>query len=170
MRTNIEIKVRCDDLDAVRRRAVALGATVSGQMNQRDTFFPAPDGRLKLRELDGHGELIAYRRPDTATAKASQFLLFRTDRPDDLRRTLELALGTCGIVVKTRQLLLCRHTRIHLDAVDGLGTFVELETVITDQSEAAARSELDDVAAALGLDRMASVSGAYVDLVESSKR
>jgi adenylate cyclase len=164
-RQNIELKVRCGDLDGVRRRALAIGATDAGGMEQRDTFFPARDGRLKLRELDGRGELIAYQRPDTAAAKASRYRIFATDRASDLARTLELALGTCGLVRKTRALLLYRHTRIHLDTVDGLGTFVELETVLTDQGEAHARTELDEIAAALGLDRMVPVRGAYIDLL-----
>jgi len=165
MNRNIELKVRCSDLDTVRRLALELGAVESGLLRQRDTFFHAPDARLKLREVDGRGELIAYRRPDEPGAKTSQYLLFRTDSPASLVATLALALGTRGVVAKTRRLLLIRQTRIHLDEVERLGQFVELETVVADQSEEEARAQLQQIADALGLDRMQPVREAYVDLL-----
>lgn len=152
---NLELKFRCADLDAVRQRALALGAVDSGTLHQHDTFFPAPLGRLKLRDFGtGQGELIAYRRPDATEVRGSDYLLAATSDPDSLRRALEFA----------RRLLLWRHTRIHLDEVEALGSFVELETVIAGQPEAEARQELERVVAALELPASDRIASAYVDL------
>jgi adenylate cyclase class IV len=162
---NLELKFRCADLEAVRLRALALGAMDSGTLHQHDTFFPAPLGRLKLRDFgNGQGELIAYRRPDATEARGSDYLLAAASDPDSLRRALEFALGSAGEVRKTRRLLLWRQTRIHLDEVEALGSFVELETVIAGQPEAEARLELERVVAALELPASDRIASAYVDL------
>lgn len=166
MRRNIEVKCRCADLDAVRRRAEALGARDAGVLRQCDTFFPSPHARLKLRDFgDGTAELISYRRPDTTDARGSNFVVCPVTEPAQLAEALAYALGTAGVVRKTRRLYLHRATRIHLDDVEGLGTFVELETVITDQSDRDGHAELDEIAAALGLRVEDRVPVPYVELL-----
>jgi adenylate cyclase class IV len=165
-RRNIELKCRCADLAAVRRRAEQLGATDAGVLHQHDTFFDAPLGRLKLRELgDGRAELISYRRPDTRQARGSDFFVYPVADPAGLRATLQHALPTGGSVRKRRHLLLYRHTRIHLDEVEGLGGFVELETVMSGQSEDEGHAELEHVAAALALKPEDAVPHPYVELL-----
>jgi len=162
---NLEVKARCPDLEAARARAERLGARAAGAFRQRDTFFAAPLGRLKLRVVDdGGAELIAYRRADASRAHASEYLIYRSGDAPALHATLAHALGAAGVVEKRRCLYLYGHTRIHLDEVCGLGTFVELETVLDGQPEAEARAELESVVAALGLRTGDFVAGAYVDL------
>ena len=166
MHRNIEIKCRCADLALARQRAEALGARDAGVLRQRDTFFEAPHARLKLRDFgDGRAELIGYRRPDAPDARGSDFLIARVEHPAELAETLGYALGTTGVIEKTRHLFLYRATRIHLDEVQGLGTFVELETVVTGQSDADAHAELAHVAAALRLSRDDLVPIPYVELL-----
>ena len=165
-RRNIEVKCRCRDLAAARERAQALGATDAGVLHQDDTFFDAPQARLKLRDFgDGAAELISYRRDDTVQARASDFFVCPIADPSRLRATLAHALLTTGSVRKRRHLFLYRHTRIHLDDVEGLGTFVELETVVTEQSNDEAHAELRHVATALGLKPEDAVPHPYVELL-----
>jgi adenylate cyclase class IV len=95
---NLELKARCADLEAARERAARLGARRAADLEQRDTFFAAGRGRLKLRELgDGTAELIAYRRPDTASARGSDYELCPVDQAAPLARVLAHALGTTGV-------------------------------------------------------------------------
>lgn len=163
---NIELKCRCEDLDEVRQRALGLGAQEAGLLEQTDLLFRAPNGRLKLRLFgDGTGELIAYQRPDLPGARGSDYEIHSTTDPASLRRVLEAAFELEGVVRKQRRLLLVRHTRIHLDQVEQLGSFVELETVLREQSEAEARAELTEIAAALGLNNLPPIPGAYLDLL-----
>jgi len=163
---NLELKFHCTDLGGIRARAEALGAEDRGDLRQRDSFFPAALGRLKLRDFgDGTGELIAYRRPDSTEARGSDYLLAKLTDPAALRGVLSFGLGEAGTVCKQRRLFLWRHTRIHLDEVEGLGEFVELETVIVEQPEAEAHEELRRVVDALGLRDEDRIARAYVDLL-----
>lgn len=167
---NIELKCALGDPAAVLERAVALGARDCGFLEQTDTFFPAGAGRLKLREFgDGTAELIGYRRADSETARESDYFLHPCAQPSTLKSVLAYALGEAGCVRKRRRLLLIEHTRIHLDEVEGLGSFAELETVITDQPEAEAREELSRIRGALRLDEETPISCAYVDLIARNR-
>ena len=72
------------------------------------------------------------------------------------------------VVRKRRELWLLDATRIHLDLVEDLGAFVELETVAAADAGGAERAEHDRIAAALALDPGATVHGSYIDLVEAA--
>jgi predicted adenylyl cyclase CyaB len=161
---NLEQKFRFTDLIAAAETARRLGAAERGVIIQHDYFFAAPHARLKLRCFpDGSGELISYRRPDQSTARSSEYLLFPVPDTESLRVLLTDALGPPRELKKRRTLFLFYATRIHLDEVENLGNFIELETVITNQSDAAAQAELEGVVLALGLSDP--VPTAYVDLL-----
>jgi predicted adenylyl cyclase CyaB len=168
-RRNIEIKCRCRNLEEVHRRALAIGAREAGLLEQRDTFFGGSRARLKLRELGaGRAELISYQRPDVAGPRASAYRVAPVAHAAELAAVLEQALGTAGGVAKRRTLLLLRSTRIHLDVVEGLGTFVELETVLSGQPDEDGERELAEIAAALGLEKTDQVASPYVDLLSAA--
>jgi predicted adenylyl cyclase CyaB len=138
-----------------------------GTFHQHDTFFAAQHARLKLREFgDGRAELISYVRPDVAADRGSDYVLALVDRPNEVRAALEHALGVVCTVTKVRQLLLLGATRIHLDEVEGLGSFVELETVVDQQSEDEARTELRAVANALNIRPAQLIGAPYAVLLE----
>jgi predicted adenylyl cyclase CyaB len=169
MPRNVEIKAKVWDMDTVRGRAAALSDAPAVVLEQEDTFFNVPDGRLKLRVFpDGKGELIAYRRPDEAGPKTSEYFVYRTSHPEQLADLLTRALGVRGVVRKRRLLYLAGPTRIHLDEVEGLGAFLELEVVLADgqpeaEGEAIARRLLCD----LGVRDEDRVAAAYIDLLEA---
>jgi adenylate cyclase class IV len=167
LKRNIELKARCGNLAAAREAARALGAEFAGILEQRDTYFVAVNGRLKLRETTGWpAELIAYSRTDAAAVRGSDYRLIPVPDPAALRAGLAAALGVRSEVVKRRELWLWRGVRIHLDEVQELGTFVELEAVM-------AASEPDEdghrkVAAlreALGIAEADLIACSYADLL-----
>ena len=131
MNRNIELKARCSDLSAAREAARAIGAEYTGTLEQRDTYFIAEQGRLKLRETSGQSaELIAYTRDNTAAVRRSEYQLVSVPDAAALLAALTAALGVRGAVVKRRELWMWQRVRIHLDEVERLGTFVELEAVM----------------------------------------
>lgn len=168
MARNIEVKARVDDLEAVARRAAPLSRHGPEAIAQDDTFFHAPNGRLKLRVFgDGSGELIAYDRSDRAGPKTSDYVRCPVAEPALLREALARSCGQRGRVRKQRTLYLIGATRVHLDEVEGLGTFVELEVMLTDdqtaeEGAAVARSLL----AAFGIGEQQLLAGAYIDLLD----
>lgn len=153
------------------RRASALPKATAGPelIVQDDTFFHCAAGRLKLRAFSADaGELIFYRRDDRAGPKESFYLRSPTSAPDTLRQCLALAHGEAGRVRKQRMLFRVGRTRVHLDRVDGLGDFLELEVVLADgePAEAGVR-EAHTLMARLGIEASQLVEGAYVDLLHA---
>lgn len=170
MARNIEIKARIDGVDALAPLVASLATAGPVLIAQDDTFFRCDDGRLKLRAFaTGDGELIYYRRPDDQGPKASFYLRSPTSAPDVLRESLTFAYGQCGRVRKTRTLFFIGRTRVHLDHVEGLGEFLELEVVLRDdEPEQAGVAEANALMEALSIAPERLVSGAYVDLIRAA--
>jgi len=170
MPSNIEIKAHVRAFDEIRRRAEQRSDTPVEVISQVDTFFNTLQGRLKLRVLsEDNGQLIYYLRPDQDGPKRSDYHLSPTSDPKNLKRVLELAYGIRGVVRKTRYLYLVGQTRVHLDDVEGLGQFMELEVVLREgQSDAEGQAIAEGLMAALGVERSDLLEGAYMDLLESS--
>jgi predicted adenylyl cyclase CyaB len=141
MALNVELKARDPDPDRSLEASLALGAEDHGWLHQLDTYFVVTHGRLKLREhpeghrQDGTAELIYYERSDQAIERESNYRLVPSADPNGLKQALAAALGVKVAVRKTRRLLLWRGVRIHLDQVDGLGNFIELEAVAEADSD-----------------------------------
>ena len=171
MPSNIEIKARIQDFDEIRRRAEQLSDLPVEIIPQKDVFFTTSQGRLKLRILSGgRGQLIYYTRPNQEGPKRSDYHISLTSDPENLRRVLELAYGIRGIVRKTRYLYLVGQTRVHLDQVEDLGQFMELEVVMHDgQSDAEGQAIAQDLMSALGVETSDLLEGAYMDLLEKGK-
>ena len=172
MPANVEIKARIDSVDALLPLARALSDDAHPQLiHQDDTFFDVPHGRLKLRVFgDGSGELIHYHRPDADGPKRSDYVLAPVPEPESLRETLTRACGQLGRVRKERILVLVGPTRIHLDRVDGLGDFLELEVTLHDgQTEADGTVIAHGLMAQLGIQPSQLLSGAYLDLLRAQR-
>ena len=170
MPSNVEIKARIPSVDALLPIAQALSDDKHLQrIHQDDTFFAVPHGRLKLRVFsNGAGELIHYHRPDAAGPKLSDYVLVPVADPDSLREALARACGLIGRVRKHRILALVGPTRIHLDRVEGLGDFLELEVMLQGgQSEAEGTAIAHDLMARLGVAPSQLLQGAYLDLLRA---
>lgn len=169
MARNIEVKAHIPSIAALEPKVAALAQHGPELIEQDDTFFHCTHGRLKLRAFaDGRGELIAYERPDALGPKTSNYLITPTANPDALRATLARALGEAGRVRKQRLLFLVGRTRVHLDHVDGLGEFLELEVVLRDGE--AAESGIDEahtLLLELGVQPASLIAGAYIDLLHA---
>jgi predicted adenylyl cyclase CyaB len=167
MSRNIEIKARVANMEALAAKAAALAAAGPVEIAQDDTFFSCDSGRLKLRTFsDGTGELIFYRRANERGPKESFYVRSPTAAPKLLRQALSLAYGEIGSVIKHRTLFLVGRTRLHLDKVEGLGQFLELEVVLDDDepAESGAR-EAQNLMKELGIEPDHLVECAYIDLL-----
>jgi predicted adenylyl cyclase CyaB len=168
MPANIEIKARVRDAAAFHQRAASLSDTPVEIIPQVDTFFNTSRGRLKLRKLKPDlGQLVYYERPDQDGPKRSTYTIFETSDPDGLAQTLSFALGVRGVVRKRRSLYLAGQTRIHVDEVEDLGNFMELEVVLLPgQTDQEGQAVANDLMEKLGVLPQDLVEGAYMDLLE----
>ena len=171
MATNIEIKARVRDWAELERRVEILADGPGRVLHQHDVFFNAAQGRLKLRVLaDDQGYLVYYRRADQAGPKASEYVLAPSTAPAALEEALAAALGVRGVVDKQRVLYMVGQTRVHLDQVDGLGAYMELEVVLEPGQGAEQGARIaEDLMAQLGIDPGDLVHGAYIDLLEAAQ-
>ncbi len=167
MPRNIELKARLRDLASA--QAIAERITGDGPEVQRqtDTYFRCRNGRLKLREIDGGpAQLVAYERPDVAESKGSDYLLVPVADPRGLKQALTSTIGVLTVVRKTRRIYLSKNVRIHLDEVEGLGTFLEFEAVLsTEIDDQAGCSQLDDLQRLFAIMRGDLLTGSYSDML-----
>jgi predicted adenylyl cyclase CyaB len=170
MPTNVEIKARASEFERQKAIATEIADKHPELIVQRDTFFYASHGRLKLREFsDGSGQLIQYSRPDQPAAKASSYMLISVPDPESMRQALDAAIGVRGEVHKRRWLFLAGQTRIHMDDVEGLGHFIELEVVMRHgQSIVEGEAIAAELTQRLGITSADLIEAAYIDLIEAS--
>jgi len=169
MPKNIEIKAKLRDREGVEKLVRACADHGPELIVQEDVFFPCEEGRLKLRTFsEDRGELIFYRRVDTEGPTESEFFKAPTSDPGATTVALGAALGTAGVVRKRRTLYHLGQTRVHLDEVDGLGHYLELEVVLEPgQSTDDGVRIADELMTTLGISAEDLEAKAYIDLIDS---
>ncbi|CAH1159766.1 unnamed protein product [Phaedon cochleariae] len=166
---NIEIKAKVRDLTKLMDKVRSLEPQKCEIIKQEDTFFNTSNGRLKLRKFEnGTGELIFYNRPDTEGPKMCSYEKsdVSTENFNSLHSVLERSLGAKTTVKKTRQLFIVDQTRVHVDSVDKLGNFMELEVVLNDNQTPEDGEQIAfNLMTKLGVEKEDLISGAYADLL-----
>jgi predicted adenylyl cyclase CyaB len=166
---NLEHKARIERPESYQAKAIAFGAELRGELAQTDTYFRVGDGGLKLREVAGRdGELIYYRRDEEGADRASDYEVYPVSDPPGLRSMLALALGVLATVRKRRTLLLVDGSRIHLDNVEGLGNFLELEVPVQ-EADAPAKEKINWLLRELGLTWSGCIRASYLDLMKETQ-
>ncbi len=188
--TNFEFKACLHEAEQVRGVMQQRGAEVINVMRQIDTYFHAPQGRLKLREIafeasattpasPARAELIFYQRVDEATVKRSDYLIAPVLEPQRMTEVLAATLGVRIVVKKRRELYLLGyhntthaphlpHIRVHLDQVETLGSFVEVEAVVGEGITATlAQREAQTLLEQFGVRAEDLMHGSYSDLLEA---
>jgi len=167
MSRNVEIKARLADPAAFRARVEKLADEGPTLLEQEDTFFYSRRGRLKLRKEGSGAELIYYERANMSGPAESQYFAESFADPATIEAMLSIALEVRGTVRKSRKLYRIGSTRVHIDEVLGLGSFVELEVELdaiqaTSDGEATAH----ELIKTLELDGEEMVAESYIDLLE----
>jgi len=170
MPRNVEIKAKVEDFSTLRQGVEAIADHGPTELNQVDTFFKCNDGRLKMREFsDSSGELIYYKRPDIAGPRESVYFVSPTPDPSTLKEILNITNGTLGVVNKRRLLYIVGQTRVHLDDVENLGVFVELEVVLRDDQTADDGATITrELMKTLNIAETQLINIAYFDMLMSS--
>ncbi len=129
MHLNVELKAHCSNPDKVRDILLEEGAEYKGRDHQVDIYFNVPHGRLKLRRGNIENSLISYEREDYAGVKQSKVHLFKTEPNTPLEEILKTSLGVKVVVDKQRDIYFIGNVKFHVDGVQGLGYFVEVEAI-----------------------------------------
>ncbi len=134
MHLNIEIKARCNTPKKIKEILQNHSADFKGIDHQIDTYFNCLEGRLKLREGNIERNLIHYNRPDGKQPKASIVTLEKVAADSNIKAVLTSALGVKIVVDKHRGIYFIDNVKFHVDEVEGLGSFVEIEAIDVDGS------------------------------------
>lgn len=164
---NVEIKARVSDFVESGRTAFEIAGGAPQVLNQVDTYFNVSRGRFKLREDEDGCEIIYYERPDSKGPKRCDYNRFPVESPEGLKRILTSALGVRAVVRKQRLVYIHDNVRIHLDTVDGLGHFLELEAVAQeDTSMSGCGARVKDLLSKFKVRKSDLLEGSYCDLLE----
>jgi adenylate cyclase class IV len=163
---NLEAKFRLVDLGEARRLAEEAGFRRDSTLVQCDTFFNAPRGKLKLREEAQGSWLIHYQRDHDGALELSNYTIAPVSDPALTCTLLEAALGIIAQVRKRRILLMRENVRLHLDAVEALGSFGEIEAVLPPVGKAEEyRPIVEELLKILGVTRCDLIGASYFELM-----
>ncbi|MBI5116311.1 class IV adenylate cyclase [Candidatus Poribacteria bacterium] len=173
MTRNIELKVFVNSFAEILPLLKNMGAKFEETLRQVDTYYGSANGRLKIREINGRNfELIFYERPNSRTSRISDYTRIDVapEQLHALKGVLKKTFGERVAVRKERKLWMHGHTRIHLDKVESLGTFIELETVVKEERLKEARMEHNKIVESLGLSRIEKLGVSYSDMLLRKKQ
>lgn len=169
MPANVEIKAKLRAPSKFVRDLMRIGARQIGTLEQEDTFFNVPRGRLKIRYDPNLGsEMVYYVRPMDDGPRISHYFRQRLDDAEDKRGELASRYGVLGIVKKRRDLFLVGDVRFHIDRVEGLGTYLEIEVPVDPKlGEHRARYRASRLVSELGIPQETLVGESYDELIRS---
>jgi predicted adenylyl cyclase CyaB len=130
---NVELKIQVNNFKEIRSLLKSIQAKSVNRLNQVDTYYHYHKGRIKIRENNRLiFQLIYYERPDKNSSRVSNYEIIdiKPGQVKNLKTIFYKLLGEKAIIKKVRDLWIYKHTRIHLDKVEKLGNFLELETVV----------------------------------------
>ena len=164
---NVEIKAKCNDSDFIRDYLLQHKAKFIGADEQTDTYFNVPNGRLKLREGNIENNLIYYNRSDQQDPKSSHFHLIKIDNPKELKEVLKQSCGIKVIVNKRREIYYIENVKFHIDQLDGLGSFVEIEAgnILADKSESELLEQCNFYMKEFGIKTIDLIADSYSDIL-----
>lgn len=164
---NAEIKAKANNIDLLHQKLIKLGAEFKGIDNQVDTYFNVENGRLKLRSGNIENSLIFYRRIDKAEVRESEIFLEKLPPENNMKNLLSASNGVLVEVVKARRIYFINNVKFHLDTVEGLGEFVEIEAIDESgkQDVSLLQQQCSSYVELLGLEREDFLSHSYSDLI-----
>ncbi|MBZ0178696.1 MAG: class IV adenylate cyclase [Melioribacteraceae bacterium] len=160
---NLEIKIDLTSFDEIFSALKQINAEFIDILEQKDIYYRNSKGLLKLRRVNEEYEFIFYDRDESAENRWSNYSILKIADPypeEFFDKIFEKEI----IVEKTRKLYLYKNTRIHLDSVNNLGDFLELETVVVNGQESA-KEEFDFVYDSLSLSNYKELRTSYRDLL-----
>lgn len=165
---NLEIKIRILNSEEIKKKVLEIKAKPMGILHQFDTYFIVGNSRLKLREEKNKSYFVYYKRPDILDSKFSKYYILNIPIYFSrvAKKLFSFIFDVKVVIKKTRDLFLYKNTRIHLDKVDNLGEFIEIETVfIENDKEDDLKREHYFVIDFLGLKNLEKVKESYSDLM-----
>lgn len=132
----VEVKTACKDREGLTKKVLAMGGRLLGRYAQSDVYYAHPcrdfattDKALRIRSQKGLVQMH-YKGPkldkDTKTREELGILIQDADAMDGILD--RLGFRPVHTVRKDRETYVLDGVEVCIDAVEGLGTYVELES------------------------------------------
>jgi len=167
MPRNLEIKIKVTSLKELKNKLKQKRIGLKKILIQKDVYYSVDTGLLKLRIENGEKSLIYYKRDEKSAKRWSDYHVIKFAE-GDIEKFFKNILSTEITVSKVRELYLYKNTRIHLDKVKGLGSFIELETLVIDDLRNA-ENRFNEMVEILDLDTKSQIRASYRDLLLDKK-
>ena len=179
MTYEVELKYTVFDMPQLLVKLEQFGLCFGEAVEEHDTFYQHPakdyaatDECLRIRKWAGVYH-ITYKGPkiDQETKTRQEIELFLTDNAETARQWDQL-LQALGFQAAAELKKMRRSARLvyqeqkyelSLDHIDGLGDFIELETIVDETQLDNARRRIKSLAATLGLTRP--ITASYLEMV-----
>jgi adenylate cyclase, class 2 len=163
MPLNLEIKIKLDSHEAALQILNSLRAEFVKDINQKDIYYKMHGCLLKLRIEDEGESLIKYNRDEVNLDRFSDYEVIYL-KSSGSEKFFSSLFEVEAVVQKKRSLYLFDNTRIHLDSVKDLGTFLEFETLVINGMEDA-KTRFSFLVGKFGLDTTKQLKCSYRDLI-----
>ena len=163
MAVNLELKAKVEEHHGIKLILQKIRANFKELLDQTDIYYKVDSGLLKLRIENGKYSLIRYNRDELNPDRWSNYYLVHL-QGEETQELLDSLFQIETKVHKKRELYLFKDTRIHLDSVTDLGTYIELETVVN-KSTQDAKKLFDEIVELLNLDLDNQIRSSYRDLM-----
>ena len=163
MPVNLELKIKLKSFNIVKKILKEINAEFVKTLNQKDVYYKNHGGLLKLRIENSEQSIIKYLRDEKGIDRFSAYevLHFAGGNAENF---FSKVFKVETVVQKKRQLFMYYNTRIHLDTVEGLGNFLELETLVLN-GKADAKKRYNEIIKLLKLDKYDSIRKSYRNLM-----
>lgn len=169
----VEVKARCDP--EVADKILEMGAVLKGTEHHQDVYFNSPNRdfrrtdealRIRIKEEGAH---LTYKGPKLDSLTKSRLeLTVKLDNPLAMEKILvELGFRPSGEVRKRRTKYTFGDITFALDDVEGLGSFLEIETLAEDDW-ADEQERVLEILRLLGLGE--SIRKSYLELLEEQRQ
>lgn len=165
---NLEIKIRVFNSVEIQKKVLDMQAKFVGTLFQIDTYYIIGRMRLKLREEKDKSYFVYYKRSNILDSKFSKYYIVNIPFSFSkiIKKMVSFIFSIKVVVSKKRDLFIYKNTRIHLDKIDELGEFIELETIFVKNSKGdELKNEHSFVIDYLGLNNLEKIKESYSDLM-----
>lgn len=129
MYADITIKARCTDPAAAESILLQHKADYKGLDVQTDTFYEVDAGKLKHRQGNIENVLMHYNRQQCGSAKKTEVLLYLKNPSAATIDQICSGKQVLAQVKKLRKIFFIENVKFHIDQLDGLGHFIEIEAI-----------------------------------------
>lgn len=179
----VEIKLKIDSVDTIKSKLLALGFAECGTLVETDTYYDNRNGDIRLsdnalrirktvnKETGSSFAQINFKEKklDNKSMSRHEYESDVTDA-DAMSHILE-GLGyrpVSPLVIKTRSKLKSSDINACIDTVEGLGDYLELETMTESEADReSALAKLEDVLCKLGYSLSDTTTTSYLSALQN---